>query len=215
NGIIVSVIRVPSFIVTLAGFLGYEGVLQHVLQPNDSIRISDQGLLGIASGYMPEYLSIALPLIAVGLYAAYIVWQRISRQRKQLYVSSWGITAVRIAVVAVPVVLALFVYENYYGVPYLAAIMIGLVVLFWIILRFTTFGRHVYAVGGNTEAARRAGIPVVRTRIIIFTLTSLLAGVAGDLEAMRQTTATALVSPNLLLEAIAAAVIGGVSLFGG
>src|SRR6185437_2807134 len=59
NGIIVSVIRVPSFIVTLAGFLGYEGVLQHVLQPNDSIRISDQGLLGIASGYMPEYLSIA------------------------------------------------------------------------------------------------------------------------------------------------------------
>ncbi|HKD73994.1 MAG TPA: inner-membrane translocator, partial [Ktedonobacterales bacterium] len=90
-----------------------------------------------------------------------------------------------------------------------------LVLIVWMVLRFTTFGRHVYATGGNTEAARRAGINVVMVRVTVFALASMLAAAAGILESSREISAAAQVDPTLLLNAIAAAVIGGVSLFGG
>jgi D-xylose transport system permease protein len=215
NGIVVAVIRVPSFIVTLAGLLGYQGVLQHILFPNTSLRLTDTTILNVAGSDMPDWLGYSLPIIGLAGYAAWKIFDRISRQRKQLPSPSWAFTVLNIVLAAVPVVVALYIFESYFGVPYLPMILIGLIGLFWVLLRFTTFGRHVYAVGGNAEAARRAGINVTAIRIAIFTLASSLAAVAGMLEASRQTTATTLVSNVLLLQAIAAAVIGGVSLFGG
>ena len=110
---------------------------------------------------------------------------------------------------------AISLFENYQGIPESTLILMGLILLFWLILHFSAFGRHVYAVGGNAEAARRAGISVVGVRIAIFMLASVLAAVGGLLLASRSGVATAQVNPNLLLNAIATAVIGGVSLFGG
>ena len=99
--------------------------------------------------------------------------------------------------------------------PYSAAILFTLIILAWLMLRFTPFGRHVYAVGGNAEAARRAGIRVTGLRIALFAMASMLAAIGGILETSRAGSADTNVSPSFLLDAIAAAVIGGVSLFGG
>jgi D-xylose transport system permease protein len=101
------------------------------------------------------------------------------------------------------------------GVPQSTAIWIGLIVIVWLILRQTSFGRHIYAVGGNAEAARRAGINVTGVKIAVFAMASTLTAIAGILQLSRSNAADAAINPTLLLNAIAAAVIGGVSLFGG
>jgi len=110
---------------------------------------------------------------------------------------------------------AVVLFESYNGVPYTAAIVFGLIAIFWILLTKTSFGRHMYAVGGNAEAARRAGINVIYIRIMAFTLCSALAAVGGIILASRSLSVQSQVPATLLLDAIAAAVIGGVSLFGG
>ncbi len=121
----------------------------------------------------------------------------------------------QIVLVAVLVGAAVAAFESYNGVPYSTGILFGLILLFWLILTKTSFGRYIYATGGNTEAARRAGINVVGIRIAVFTLCSTLAALAGVIQASRNNAVYSAVSPTLLLEAIGAAVIGGVSLFGG
>jgi D-xylose transport system permease protein len=94
-------------------------------------------------------------------------------------------------------------------------LLIGLILAFFLVMRRTAFGLHIYAVGGNPEAARRAGVDIVRLRIIVFTLASTLAALGGIFQASRQLSATSAIDPTLVLNAIAAPVIGGVSLFGG
>jgi D-xylose transport system permease protein len=215
NGFLVAYLRVPSFIVTLAGLIGYSGLLLHVLLPNTTIILRDPGLLSIASSYVSLPLSLVVGIGAIVAYAAINLGSQAVRRRDGLKLEpQWQVYA-RIGAVAVALIIALSIFDNYLGVPYLAVILIGLILIFWLLLRFTTFGKHVYAVGGNAEAARRAGINVLQTRVIVFALTSGLAAVGGILEVSRSTTASAQVSNVLLLNAIAAAVIGGVSLFGG
>src|SRR5205807_9772616 len=138
-------------------------------------------------------------------------------RRKRSGLRTVPATRLIIQIVATVVVVmgAVAVFESYQGIPYPTALLIGLIVLFWLILTKTPFGRHVYAVGGNAEAARRAGINVVGIRIAAFTLCSVLAAVAGIVAASHTNSVASQIDPTLLLNAIAAAVIGGVSLFGG
>ncbi len=226
NGFFVAVLRVPSFIVTLAGLLVYQGVVIHILFPQTSVNLTDPNIDNLATNYvanpntlgtdyLSDFLGLGLPLIAVLLYAVGTYYARVQRQRRNLAVGPAWATWLRIGIAIAAVVGALVLFENYNGVPQAALILVGVILLFWLLLRFTPFGRHVYAVGGNAEAARRAGISVIRTRIFIFMLASTLGAVAGLLAASREGTATAQVDPTLLLNAIATAVIGGVSLFGG
>lgn len=215
NGFFVAVMRVPSFIVTLAALIGYTGLLIHVLLPNASIRLIDPFLTGIAANYLIFPWDVLLPVPLIALYVLLQLWNRIQRQRAGLTQEPLWALIVRTGVVVVISVLALFIFESYRGIPYSALILISALLLFWLIMRFTGFGRHVYAVGGNAEAARRAGIGVVGIRIVIFTLASTLAAIGGVLASSRAISASAQVNPTLLLDAIAAAVIGGVSLFGG
>ncbi len=215
NGFFIAVLRVPSFIVTLAALLGYQGVVLHLLGTNTSLNIFDPTIANLATTYLPDYLGVGLPVIAVALYIGVILFARLRRQSMGLAVApAWTMwTQFGVIVVLTAVILTLF--EAYRGVPQSAMILLGFVALFWLILRFTGFGRHVYAVGGNAEAARRSGINVTGIRIAIFTLASMLAAVGGILAASRLDTASSEVDPTLLLNAIATAVIGGVSLFGG
>lgn len=215
NGFFVAVLRVPSFIVTLAGLLGYQGFVIHILYPQTSINVSDPNINNLATNYLPDYLGIGLPVIAVLLYIVGTLYARIQRQRNGLVTGPAWTTWLRIAVAILLVVGVISLFESYRGVPQSATILVGLILLFWLILRFTSFGRHVYAVGGNAEAARRAGINVTGIRIAVFTLASVLATVGGLLAVSRSGVATAQVDQTLLLNAIATAVIGGVSLFGG
>lgn len=214
NGFFIAVLRVPSFIVTLAALIGYTGVLIHLL-PNASIRLIDPFLTGIATNYLTFPWDVLLPIPLIAVYVVLQLWTRIRRQRAGLPLAPLWEVAVRTGAVVLIAVVALIVFESYRGIPYSALILLTALIVFWLIMRFTGFGRHVYAVGGNAEAARRAGIGVVGIRVAIFVLASTLAAIGGILASSRAISASAQINPTLLLDAIAAAVIGGVSLFGG
>jgi D-xylose transport system permease protein len=207
--------RVPSFVVTLAAYLFYFGVNEHILLPQTTVRVIDPGITNIMTSYVTFPYDVLSPIPLILLYGWALLAERSRRQRLGLRVgpawTMWG----RIGVVILISVVGLFVFENALGVPYALYIVIGVILVFWLILRFTIYGRHIYAVGGSPEAARRAGIGVTAIRISVFALGSALAGLGGVLESSRTISAGAQVDPQLLLLAIAVAVIGGVSLFGG
>ena len=215
NGFFVAVLGVPSFIVTLAGFIFYSGLLLHVLLPNTTIRLIDPTLTGIATTYVTFPWDAMIPVPIIAIYIGAMLWNRTARKNHGLEVNSLAEMWLQAGVVIVLTIGAVTLFESAYGVPYSTLVLVSLIAIFWLIMRFTGFGRHIYAVGGNSEASRRAGINVTMVRIAVFSLASMLAGIGGILESSRTISASAQVSNTLLLNAIAAAVIGGVSLFGG
>jgi D-xylose transport system permease protein len=160
-------------------------------------------------------MGVGLPTLVLLIYIIGVIVNNVMRKRKGLRSKTTGQIVLRVVITAVVVEGVVVLFENNLGVPRSVAIWIGLLFIFWLILTKTSFGRHIYAVGGNLEAARRSGINVVAIRIVAFTLCSTLAAVGGILEASRETAVASQIDSSLLLNAIAAAVIGGVSLFGG
>jgi D-xylose transport system permease protein len=218
NGFFVAVLRIPSFIVTLAGNIAFSGLVITLLFGQATLEIANPFINGIAGSfvsYLPDALGVGLPTLAVLLYAGYLVLNYIQRRNAGLRNPALPLFLVQVIVPIVVVEGAVVVFENLRGVPYSTALLFAMIVLFWIILTKTSFGRHIYAVGGNKEAARRAGINVVGVQIAVFALCSMLAAVGGIVEASRGNSVASAISPQLLLDPIAAAVIGGVSLFGG
>ena len=218
NGLFIAFLRIPSFIVTLAAAIGYEGLLLYLLNGQATLIINDPAINGIAgspSSFLPWYLGIGLPTLALVLYIGGILLDQVNRRRAGLRTKpSWQLIAQIVGVIVV-VGGAVYLFESYLGVPNSTAILFFFILLFWLILTKTAFGRHIYAVGGNAEAARRAGINVTAIRIIAFTLCSTLGVLGGVLAASRETAVASQIDPTLLLQAIGSAVIGGVSLFGG
>jgi D-xylose transport system permease protein len=218
NGFFIAYLRVPSFIVTLAASIFYSGLLLNLLAGQSTLIIRDPFIIGIAGtpvSFLPDILGIGLPVLGVLLYALSVSLNFMRRRRAGLRTVSLTQLILQIVIAFVIVLGVVTLFQSYQGVPYATAILVALIVLFWIILTKTPFGRHVYAVGGNNEAARRAGINVVGIRIAVFTLCSTLAAVGGIVQASRGLAVASQIDPVLLLNAIAAAVIGGVSLFGG
>ena len=218
NGFFIAYLRVPSFIVTLAASIFYSGLLLNLLNGQSTLIIRDPFIVGIAGtpvSFLPDILGIGLPVLGVLLYALSVSLNFMRRRKAGLRTVSLTQLILQIVLAFVIVLGAVTLFQSYQGVPYATAILVALIVLFWIILTKTPFGRHVYAVGGNNEAARRAGINVVGIRIAVFTLCSTLAAVGGIVQASRGLAVASQIDPVLLLNAIAAAVIGGVSLFGG
>jgi D-xylose transport system permease protein len=215
NGIFVAVLRMPSFIVTLAGFIFYQGALSHILQPQTTLQIFDPTIVGIENYNLPVWVSIAGPAVVLAIYAIALLAGRAQRRRAGLPARSTATLALQIGLPAVIIAVVVFAFNSYQGVPLTTVIAVAVIVLTWLLTSRTSFGLHIYAVGGNAEAARRAGIRVVGLRIAIFTLASTLASISGLLIISRGASAPALVNQYLLLFAIASAVIGGVSLFGG
>jgi D-xylose transport system permease protein len=218
NGFLIAIVRIPAFIVTLAASIAYEGLLLYLQFGQSTLIITDNTIVSIAGSpysYLPWYLGIGLPTLVVVLYVIGVLYGQWQRYRAGLRTKPvWQLVLQLVLVVAI-VGGAVLLFENYLGVPNTTIILMGLLLFFWLILTKTRFGRHIYAVGGNAEAARRAGINVVGIRIAIFTMCSTLAVVGSILEASRQTAVASQIDPTLLLAAIGAAVIGGISLFGG
>ena len=218
NGYFIAVLRIPSFIVTLASSIAYSGLLITLLNGQATLLIQNSfisSLAGSPESYFPDSLGIGLPTAAVLIYVIYRVINY--RRRASLGLRNPSLPQF-LAYLIIPVVLVeglVILFESNNGVPYSTGILFGAIILFWILLTKTSWGRHVYAVGGNKEAARRAGISIVAIQLSVFTLCSALAAVGGVIEASLTFSAQTQVSPFLLLNAIAAAVIGGVSLFGG
>ena len=216
QGFFITFFRVPSFVVTLAGLLGFQGVLLYVLGNTGTINITDDTIVNLANTFYSDYVGW---IIAIVLLVPYVLLTLNGYRRRLAAGLDTGppiLLGLRMAVVIAGVIAAVLVFNADRGVPLAVLIFIGIVILVDFILRHTAFGRHVYAVGGNAEAARRAGISLSRIRLIVFASGSTLAAAGGVLLASRlfavnQGTG----GSDLLLNAIAAAVIGGTSLFGG
>jgi D-xylose transport system permease protein len=220
QGSIVVKIGIPSFVVTLAGYLAWAGVVLIAIGNGGTIVIQDKYINGIANKFFSHTAAIVLVGLSVALYAAMLITRMISRRRAGLVYSSPAILITKIVVVAL--VSWFLVHYTYRpdavprGLPYVTLILGVLVVGLSFLATRTRFGRHIYAVGGNTEAARRAGIGVDRIRIAGFVIGTMLAGLGGVILASRlQSVDTEAGGSTLLLNSIAAAVIGGTSLFGG
>ncbi len=210
-------LHIPSFIVTLAGMIAWQGALLWVLGNTGTINLRDSFITGLASTFFKEvWVGVLLGALLVGGYAGFQFLDRRRRLDAGLPASSVQTLIVRATLVAVVVIGALVVFYMDRGLPLAAVIFVGLVILIDWVTRRTIYGRHIYAVGGNAESARRAGIQVDRIRISVFMLASTVAAIAGVLAASRLLAVNqSSGSSDFLLNAIAATVIGGTSLFGG
>ena len=225
QGAWIAKLKVPSFVVSLAGLLGWQGALLYVLGSTGTVNLNDPLIIGIANSKLPVAVGWVVGLIFIGGYAFSLFTERRKRSKANLPVQPMLSSIGRIALIALATLIAIGIMSvdrnpgrdvPIQGVPSAVIILVGFIVLFDFIVRRTRFGRSVFAVGGNVEAARRAGINVDRIRIIVFVLGSTLAAIGGILAgsrlyAVNQSSG----SGDVLLNAIAAAVIGGTSLFGG
>jgi D-xylose transport system permease protein len=225
-GFLVAKVGIPSFVVTLAAFLAFQGVLLVLLSGGKNVSVRDPFVLNLANSNMSVLWSWILAIVSVLGYAG-LQFNRVrSRAARGLVTDPIGIVLMRIAGFAVVILLAtaLLTQErsinpliiSVKGVPIVVPIIAFFLIVWTFVLGRTTYGRHVYATGGNTEAARRAGIPVDRIRISVFVICSFMAAVGGIIAVSRANS----VDPNtggsnVLLYAVGAAVIGGTSLFGG
>ena len=225
-GTLVAKVRIPSFVVTLAAFLAFQGVALLMLKNGTNISIDDPVLSAIENKNLPVWLSWTLLAVLLAGYLLVQLTRIRSRMVRGLGTDPLALVAFKVVGLAVLGGLAVYFLNvershnplrvSLKGVPVVVPLILLLLVIWTFVLGRTAYGRHVYAVGGNREAARRAGINVDRIRISAFVICSGMASVGGVIAASRANS----VDPNtggsnILLYAVGAAVIGGTSLFGG
>jgi D-xylose transport system permease protein len=225
-GFLVAKIGIPSFVVTLAAFLGFQGVLLVLLGGGTNISTRNEFFNSLNNDNLSVTWSWILTIVAVVGFAATQLNRVRSRAKRGLVTDPMGIVLMRVGGLAVLLIVATAILtqerainpaiNSLKGVPIVVPIIGFFLVLWTFVLGRTGYGRHVYAVGGNTEAARRAGIPVDRIRISVFVICSFMASIGGLMAVSRASS----VDPNtggsnVLLYSVGAAVIGGTSLFGG
>ncbi|TMB87362.1 MAG: sugar ABC transporter permease [Chloroflexi bacterium] len=208
--------RIPSFVVTLAGLLTWFGAQLHVMGEKGTINLDDPTIVQLAGQFFPPSVGWTLAVIAVVVLATDLFIRRRRRAAAGLPQAGLAGDLVKLGAVVAVILGATAIMASDEGVPLSLLILLGFVVGFDLITTRTKFGRHIFAVGGNAEAARRAGISVNGIRIAVFALCGTLAAAGGIMGASR------LLAVNYnsgtgdtLLNAIAGAVIGGTSLFGG
>jgi D-xylose transport system permease protein len=237
-------VRIPSFIVTLAFFLAFQGVMLYIVNngagQKGNITITDRVVNAFANEQMPVWAGWMLAVLVVAAYAATKLLAVVARKRQHLPAEPPGVYLSKILGLAVITCAAVYLLSQnralnskaipqnvngkivfvkpaaVEGVPWAVPVLLALFVIFTFTLSRTRYGRHVYAVGGNEEAARRAGIAVDRIRISVFVLSGFMSAIGGIMIASNVTSVSvANYGGNTLLLAVGAAVIGGTSLFGG
>ena len=219
QGSIVAFVGVPSFVVTLAGFLIWQGVILQVLEQRGSIIIQDRWINYTASYFFSDVAGWIIAALITGIYVVTVLGGLFGKRRAGIAIPNPGIVVAKLVGVGIAAfgVVAICNHAQIpHGLPLAGVLVVIALVLLTFLAKRTTFGRHVYAVGGNAEAARRAGINVPRIRIIVFMISGAMAAVGGIILAANVNSVDLnFGGGTLLLNSIAAAVIGGVSLFGG
>jgi D-xylose transport system permease protein len=225
-GFLVAKVGVPSFVVTLAAFLAFQGLLLLLIGGGKNVSVGDPVIRAIENSNLPPWLGWTLTVLAIAGYAAVQLVRQRKRAARGLVTDPTPVVLFRIVALAVVLGVAMYVLNlersintvitSVKGAPIVIVIVGVLLVGGTFLLGRTAYGRHLYAVGGNAEAARRAGINVDRIRISVFVIGSTLAAIGGIIQASKGGS----VDPNTggsntLLYAVGAAVIGGTSLFGG
>jgi D-xylose transport system permease protein len=216
QGIIITKVGVPSFVVTLAGLLGWNGVVLLLIGSRGTVILQNDFVIGLANNFMAKEVAWILAVVCVALYAATQLARIRSRRRLGLATDPVAIVAIRVGALALALFVVVAVSNQDRGIPWVLVLVGGLYVFWTYVLGRTRFGRHIYAVGGNQEGARRAGINVDRIKIACFAICSMMAALGGIVLASRlRSVDTNSGGGQVLLYSIAAAVIGGTSLFGG
>jgi D-xylose transport system permease protein len=219
HGLIITKAGVPSFVVTLAGLLIWSGavlILTTQYSTSGTIRIQDPTVVGIANNFLSASWGWAVGAAIVAGYAVSQAQTARSRRARGLDAKPALVLGLQIAGLALVTFAAVWYANRDRGVPTVTLILLIFLVFWSFVASRLRFGRHVYAVGGNAEAARRAGINVDRVRILVFMISGFMAGAGGIILASRlRSVATNTGGGDLLLNVISAAVIGGTSLFGG
>jgi D-xylose transport system permease protein len=215
QGSIVALVGVPSFVVTLAGYEIWQGVILRSLSQGvitiQSSKINDFSnyLFGTTAGWiMAAVVSVA--------YSGGLLWSALAGRRHGIPIRDPQLLALKVIVVPVVAFVTVWILNKDRGVPLGLLLVVGSLLVWTFVAKRTKFGRHVYAVGGSAEAARRAGINVARIRILVFAIAGAMSGLGGIVLAARLNSVDLNAGGGtLLIDAIAAAVIGGTSLFGG
>ena len=229
EGIIITRLRLPSFVVTLAGQLAALGLLLAIMNqaaPNSggTIRLYNNVLLDIEAGSMSPLVSWIVAIVAVVLAGTLFVVRDSRRRASGLAAPPASVTWLKVAAMAIAGVVVVLIGNTnrgrfllvVRGVPWVVLVVLVVLVAWSFLLGRTRFGRYVYAIGGNAEASRRAGINLNRIRVVAFTLAGLTAGIMGIIyTSYLGSISTGVQGGNLVLLAVAAAVVGGTSLFGG
>ncbi|HEY2443269.1 MAG TPA: ABC transporter permease [Streptosporangiaceae bacterium] len=227
-GTLITRLGLPSFVVTLAGFLGLEGGLIELVQhtghgTGGTITIPSSIIDDLTSGSLTPVASWIVMVAIVVVSGFFMILRDRRRRASNLVTPPASITLLKVAVMAVAGVVVVLVSNvnrgvtvTLEGLPWVVLVVLGMLVLWTALLGRTRFGRYIYAIGGNAEAARRAGVNLTMIRTLAFTLCGLTAGVAGIIYASRLgSSSTDVDGGQLVLFAVAAAVIGGTHLFGG
>ena len=225
-GTLVARVGIPSFVVTLAAFLAFQGTVLLIIGEGGNVPIRDSVILAIENKNLPPLWGWVLWAVSIGAFAAIVLTRSQRRRAKGLSAEPLAVAAVKVAGLAVITGIGVYFLNlersrnalviSLKGVPWVVPIILALLVVLTFVLLRTAYGRHLYAVGGNAEAARRAGIAVPNIRTSVFMIGSTMAAIGGIIAASRANS----VDPNAggsntLLYAVGAAVIGGTSLFGG
>ena len=230
QGFIITRLRLPSFVVTLAGFLGLSGLLLFLINASGHfglggvINLNSNVINDIEAGALSPAASWIVMIVLVAIAAAMLYLRDRRRRVNGLVAPPVSITLLKIVVIAVAGVVVVLIgntnrshtFIPVRGLPWVVLVVLGILVVYTVLLGRTRFGRYVYAIGGNAEAARRAGVNTNRIRVIAFALCGMTAGITGIIYASYLGSISSSVQGGQnVLNAVAAAVIGGTSLFGG
>ena len=229
QGIIIAKLKLPSFVVTLAGQLGLSGLLLYLINATGSIGVGgvislhNSVINDIENGYLSPTATWIVMIVIAALAGLVIFYGDFRRRSAGLVAPPLSVTLLKIAgILAAAIIVAAIANQNrgrlivIEGMPWSVLVVLGILFLWTVLLGRTRFGRYIYAIGGNAEAARRAGVSIVRIRTLAFALCGLTAGMTGIIYASNLGSISSGVNGGQnVLYAVAAAVIGGTSLFGG
>ena len=223
---LVAQMKIPAFVATLAGWLGYRGALQLTTMSKGTIVISNATFNAIGNGYIPDIPDIGilpgvhkLTLILGALIILFFIINAMNNRRK-MRTYNFKVLPIHLFIIKLVFVSALvggitWVFAGYKGLSWTAVVVLIVVLVYHFIMSRTVLGRHIYAVGGNPEAAQLSGISVKKITYVVFGSMGMLAALSGILFASRFKSATTTAGSLFELDAIAAAFVGGVSASGG
>jgi putative multiple sugar transport system permease protein len=224
---LVAQLGIPAFVATLAGWLGYRGALQLVTRATGTIIIPDDTFNAIGNGFVPDFLenigilpevhkfTLFLGLLGIILFVSSAIINRSRMIKNEIEVLSNGMFILRLMFISALIGGIAWILAGYRGLSWTAVVILIVAIFYNFITTQTVLGRHIYAVGGNPEAAELSGIRVKRITHIVFGSMGMLAALSGILYAARLQSATTTAGNLFELDAIAAAFVGGVSAAGG